>query len=106
MSKIKLLIDLVESIRSTADCLESIAKAMDGDDRSPEETKTTQQQEPAKVTAVTHEKIRELAVKLSRKGKREEIKRLIEQYGVKNVTAIADDDLESFYSELAAMEAQ
>ena len=54
--------------------------------------------------AVTHEKIRGLAVKLSRNGKREEVKRLIEQYGVKNVTAIADDDLESFYSELAAME--
>ena len=98
MSRIKLLLNLINDVRAVANDLQSMADAMASDESSATS--------PAKVPAVTHEKIRELAVKLSRNGKREEIKRLIEQYGVKNVTAIADDDLESFYSELAAMEVQ
>ena len=98
MSRIKLLLNLINDIRAVVNDLQSMADAMASDESSA----TSQEKAPA----VTHEKIRELAVKLSRNGKREEIKRLIEQYGVKNVTAIADDDLESFYSELAAMEVQ
>lgn len=55
--------------------------------------------------AVTHEMVRELAVKLSRGGRREEIKQMLEEYGVKNVTAIKEDDLDTFYAKLSAMEA-
>ena len=98
MSRIKLLLNLINDVRAVANDLQSMADAMASDESSATS--------PANVPAVTHEQIRELAVKLSRNGKREEVKRLIEQYGVKNVTAIADDDLESFYSELAAMEVQ
>ena len=54
--------------------------------------------------SVTHEMLRELAVKLSRNGKREEIKQLIEKYGVKNITAVAESDLDSFYADLQQME--
>ena len=43
-------------------------------------------------------------MQLSRSGKREEVKQLIGKYGVKNITAIADAELESFYAELSAME--
>ena len=50
------------------------------------------------------EVLRELAVKLSRNGKREEIKQLIEKYGVKNITAVAESDLDSFYADLQQME--
>ena len=45
-----------------------------------------------------------LRVKLSRNGKREEIKQLIEKYGVKNITAVAESDLDSFYADLQQME--
>ena len=41
---------------------------------------------------------------LSRNGKREEIKQLIEKYGVKNITAVAESDLDSFYADLQQME--
>ena len=47
---------------------------------------------------------RSLAAKLAKAGKREDVKTLIGQYGVKNITAIDEHDLETFYSELAAME--
>lgn len=52
---------------------------------------------------MTHEQLRELAVRLSRTGKREEIKQLIEKYGVKNITAVAESDLDAFYADLQRM---
>ena len=55
---------------------------------------------------MTHEQLRELAVKLSREGKREEIKQLIEKYGVKNITAVAVSDLDAFYADLQQMEVE
>ncbi len=103
MSRTKLLLDLVESVRSTADCLDALAQAMADGGNQPKAARSTappQEQKPA----VTHEMVRELAVQLSRSGKREEVKQLIGKYGVKNITAIADDELESFYAELSAME--
>ncbi len=60
----------------------------------------------ADTPSVTHEQLRELAVKLSREGKREEIKQLIEKYGVKNITAVADADLDAFYADLQQMEVE
>ena len=52
---------------------------------------------------MTHEQLRELAVKLSREGKREKVKSLIEKYGVKNITAVAVSDLDAFYADLQQM---
>jgi hypothetical protein len=102
MSKIKLLLDVVNDIRSLADGLEVLANAMaDGDNQPKAQAKAAA--EPSKPT-ITHEMLRELAVKLSRNGKREEIKALIEKYGVKNITAVAESDLDAFYAELSAME--
>lgn len=109
MSRMKLLLDVVNDMRSLADSIETLANATaDGDVQKKEQP--TQQKENIpqnpKQPAVTHEMIRELAVKLSRCGKREEIKHLLDKYGVKNVTAVKEDDLDTFYAELAAMEVE
>ena len=111
MSKMKLLLDVVNDMRSLADSIEALANATtDGDVQKKEQSKPKTQKpetpKEAEQPIVTHEMIRELAVKLSRGGKREEIKQMLEQYGVKNVTAITADDLEPFYAELAAMEVE
>lgn len=99
MSRIKLLLNVVNDIRSLADNLEAIANEIADGDKQP---KTNGQSKEG--TELTHEIIRGLAVELSRKGRREEIKRLIEKYGVKNITAVSENDLESFYADLKAME--
>ncbi len=109
MSRIKLLLDVVNDMRSLADSIEALADATaDGDvqkkEQPKQQKKTTVPKEPEQ-SIVTHEMIRALAVKLSRDGKREEIKQMLEKYGVKNVTAIKEDDLDTFYAELSAMEA-
>ena len=103
MSKIKLLLDVIGDMRSLADSIEAVAKAMaDGDNQPKAARSAAPPQEPK--PAVTHEMVRELAVQLSRSGKREEVKQLIGKYGVKNITAIADAELESFYADLSGME--
>ena len=94
MSRTKLLLDVVSDMRSLADSLETIANAVAGISKEKQADKPS----------VTHEMLRELAVKLSRNGKREEIKQLIEKYGVKNITAVAESDLDSFYADLQQME--
>lgn len=99
MSKIKLLLDVVNDMRSLADSLEVMANAIaDGGNQF----KTVPAEKLSK-PSVTHEMLRELAVKLSRSGKREEIKSLIEKYGVKNITAVAVSDLDAFYADLQQM---
>lgn len=101
MSKIKLLLDVVNDMRSLADSLEVLAQIMaDGDNQRKAMPKPKEE-----VPSITHEMLRELAVKLSRSGKREEIKQLLEKYGVKNITAVADVDLDVFYADLQQMEA-
>ena len=72
MSRTKLLLDVVSDMRSLADSLETMANAVAGNDGISKEKQ-------ADKPSVTHEMLRELAVKLSRNGKREEIKQLIAQ---------------------------
>lgn len=98
MSKIKLLLDVVNDIRSLADGLEAIANAMADGDNHPK------MQAPQTKPKVTHEMLRELAVKISRAGKREDVKQLIGKYGVKNITAVAETDIDAFYADLQQME--
>ncbi len=116
MSRIKLLLNVLNDIRSLADSLEEMANAMaDGDNQAPEreaEQTPAKETSPSKEantaeetkTTVTHEMLRELAVKLSRSDKREEVKQLIVKYGVKNITAVAESDLDAFYNDLKLME--
>ena len=100
MSKIKMLLDVVESMRSLADSVEVLAQGIaDGQNRQKAETKP----KPDK-PAVTHEMLRELAVKLSRGGRKDDVKALLDNYGVKNITAVAETDLESFYTDLLSLD--
>lgn len=101
MSRIKLLLDVVNGMRSLADSLEIMANVMADGDNIPK--KSISSQKGADKPSVTHEQLRELAVRLSRAGKREEIKQLIAKYGVKNITAVAESDLDAFYADLQQM---
>lgn len=62
MSRIKLLLDVVNGMRSLADSLEIMANAMADGDSIPKEKVSAQK--GADKPSVTHEQLRELAVKL------------------------------------------
>ena len=98
--KVQLLLEVISDMRNLADGLEALAQAMgDGSSKPKPPVPKPAQKEEAK-PAVTHEMLRELAVEITKSGKRSEVKDLITSYGVKNITAIAEADLESFYADL------
>ena len=103
MSKIKFLLDVVNDMRSLADGIEALANVMADGGNQPKELKPTLLLK-TNAPAVTHEMFRKLAVKLSRGGRCEEVKELLGKYGVKNITAVADSDLDAFYADLQQME--
>lgn len=103
MSRIKLLLDVVNGMRTLADSLETMANAIADGDNNIAKEKISEQKGTDK-PSVTYEQLRELAVRLSRAGKRDEIKKLLEKYGVRNITAVAETNLESFYADLKLME--
>nr|DAT74933.1 MAG TPA: hypothetical protein [Caudoviricetes sp.] len=97
--KIQLLLDVINDMRSVADDLDALAKAMADGGNHPKESKPTPKAKK-EAPAVTHEMLRALAVELSRSGKREAVRNLLGQYGAEKITAVADTDLESFYTDL------
>lgn len=98
--KVQLLLEVISDMRNLADGLEALAQAIADGGNQPKtpapKAKPMEQHKPA----VTHEMLRELAVEITKSGKRSEVKDLITSYGVKNITAIAEADLESFYADL------
>lgn len=111
MGKIKLLFDVVNDLRSLSDSIECLAQAMADGDNDPKDERQennakaeTTVSEQKKTPSVTHEMLRNTAVTLSQNGKRADVKKLLETYGVTNISAVADEDLEAFYADLKSME--
>lgn len=84
MGKVKLLLDVIEDIRSLADSLESVAEAMshsDPPDTKAEEPKTVEET-PAPVTKpLGKEQLRAFLGEKSLAGHREAVQALIRKYG-------------------------
>ena len=89
MDKVKLLLDVIEDIRSLADSLEAVAEAMtrsDSPDTKAEEPKapapTAVEETPAPVTkALGKEQLRAFLGEKSLTGHRDAIQALIHKYG-------------------------
>lgn len=81
MSKIKLLLDVAEDMRNLADSIQAVADAlMESDtDTSESVTDTT-------VTSITEEQVRDVLVRKSQEGYKDECRALILKYGASNVT--------------------
>lgn len=95
MAKVKLLLDVIEDIRSLADSLEAVADAMDSPDsplsepKSPEPIPTPMEQEPAPTTkTMSKEELRTLLGEKSLAGHKETIQALIRKYGGKKFSDI------------------
>ena len=87
MGKVKLLLDVIEDIRSLADSLEAVAEAMshsDPPDTKAEEPKAPKavEETPAPVTkALGKEQLRAFLGEKSLAGHREAVQALIRKYG-------------------------
>ena len=88
MSRIKLLLDVVEDIRSLADSLQTMADAIAGDEvTEPQPTEATPESDPP-IKAVTLEQVRAVLAEKSHDGFTEEVRALLVKHGAQKLSAI------------------
>ena len=92
MSKIKLLLDVVENMHSLADSIKAVADAMADNENTPKTEQNTA--EPKK--AITLEQIRAVLAEKSQNGKTSNVRELLLKYGVTKLSEIKGE----FYAEL------
>ena len=85
MSRIKLLLDVVNDMRSLADSIQAVCDAMASD----ESAETPVQEEPA---AEPLEQVRGVLADKSRSGKTAEVRAIIQKYGADRLSEIDPKD--------------
>lgn len=103
MSKIKLLLDVVEDMRSLADSIQAVADAMMQSD-APQDTAQAVVAEPPKPTKkpekkVTIEEVRAVLVPLTQKGLGAEIRAIFQKYGAGKLSEVKPEDYEAVIAE-------
>lgn len=88
MSKIKLLLDVVEDMRNLADSLQAIANAVT--ENEPDSSSETTEVE------VTEQQVRDILVTKSQEGYKDECRALIIKHGATNVTNLKPE----FYAQV------
>ena len=95
MGKVKLLLDVIEDIRSLADSLEAVTEAMTHSDppvaepEAPKAAPTPVNEDPAPVTkAMSKEELRAFLGEKSLAGHRDTIQALIRKYGGKKFSDV------------------
>ena len=86
MSRIKLLLDVVEDMRSLADSLQTMANAIVGDEAALEPQ--AQAAAASTVKAVTLEQVRAVLAEKSHDGFTEQVRGLLQKYGAQKLSAI------------------
>lgn len=85
MSRIKLLLDLIEDVRAVADDLQTIADAMASDETAAEPTETPVQEVPAEKDepkeTIRLEDVRAVLAAKSRDGYEAQVRELIAKHG-------------------------
>lgn len=94
MSRMKLALDVVEDLRNLASSIETLTKSL----TDTNATDVEEVREP--VTAkISLEDIREVLTPLTRAGKREEVKALLDKYGAKKLPDVKEEDYPEFLEE-------
>ena len=88
MSKIKLLLDVVEDMRSLADSLQALADAMTQGDAPEAEPIQKAASPPPKEPAVTLEQVRAVLAEKSHDWKTEAVRELLQKYGAPKLSAV------------------
>ena len=87
MSKIKLLLDVVNDMRRLADSIQAVCDAMADSDSAPKETPTTKT-EKAKESDISLEKVRMVLAEKSQLGFTAEVRGIIGKYGADKLSAV------------------
>lgn len=89
MSKVKLLLDVIEDMRSLADSIQAVADAMLQSEAPAVETAPTKAAAPAqKEKPISLEQVRAVLAELSHDGKTEAVRELLLKYGAPKLSGI------------------
>lgn len=98
MSKIQLLLDVVEDLHSLADSLQAVANAMF--QAEPEEAVTSEPApKPEFKKAVTLEQVRAVLAEKSHDGYTDEVRSLLQKYGAEKLSAVDPEKYEALLAE-------
>lgn len=114
MSRIKLLLDVIEDVRSLGDSLQALASAMAGDESKEESKKSKakaepkpeppKSEEPAAKTepekkALTLEEVRMVLAEKSRAGHTAEVRELLKKHGADKLSDVDSAEYESLLAD-------
>lgn len=91
MSRSKLLLEVVEDIRSLADSLQTLANAISGDDVADEASAADVEPAAKPPITLTLEQVRAVLAEKSHDGLTEQVRGLLKKYGAQKLSAIASD---------------
>ena len=91
MIQTKLLLDVVEDIRSLADSLQTLANAISEDNVADEASVTAVETVAKPPVTVTLEQVRAVLAEKSHDGLTEQVRGLLQKYGAQKLSAIASD---------------
>ncbi len=98
MSRIKLLLDVVEDMRSLADSIQAAAEALAGNEPESEVASAAEKPAPPKPT-VPLETLRARLGEISRAGYTAEVHDLIQKHGATHLSKVAPEDYETLLKE-------
>ena len=102
MSRIKLLLDVVEDMRRLADSLSTIADSLEGKDPEPDhEVTSSEDSKPQKHTepVITIEQVRAVLADKSGEGKTNEVKALLFKYDAGKLSGVKAEDYAALLEE-------
>ena len=102
MSKVKLLLDVVEDMRSLADSIQSVADSIQGNTAGPEEVSAQPVDDmPSKPAApqITIDQVRTLLAENSGEGKTQAVKALLSKYDAGKLSGVKPEDYAALMEE-------
>ena len=96
MSKVKLLLDVVEDMRSLADSLQSVADSIQGNTAVPEEATA---QPVDNTPQITIDQVRTLLAEKSGEGKTQAVKTLLYKYDAGKLSGVKPEDYAALMEE-------
>lgn len=96
MSKVKLLLDVVEDMRSLADSIQSVADSIQENTAEPEEVPT---QPVDNTPQITIDQVRTLLAEKSGEGKTQAIKALLYKYDAGKLSGVKPEDYAALMEE-------
>ena len=99
MSKVKLLLDVVEDLRSLADSVQAVANAMLQNEEPNAPAEPNPQEDPKPAAApkkeIALEQVRAVLAELSHDGLTAEVKELLQKYGAQKLSGVDPKHYES-----------